>query len=164
MKIEICNIKEVKDVVKETEDVTSVISITNTTRVPLSFPDDLFQIHFSFDDQESEEQPFHPTKEHVLLLIEAGQDILKMEGTCVIHCHGGTCRSTAAAFVLMCMEMGEGKEKEAASRLMLNHETAIPNMLIIDHADRILGRDGKMVKAMREWDGEMNARVFRWTQ
>ena len=161
MNIKICNINEVQEFVENSEDVTSVVSITNTTRVPVEFPEDLFQTHLSFDDHESEDQPFHPRKEHVLTLIKAGQDILDMEGTCVIHCHGGICRSTAAAFILMCMEMGEGKEREAASRLMLNNENAIPNMLMIDHADRILGRDGKMVEAMEEWDSEMNARVFR---
>lgn len=161
MKFTICNIRDAQTVVEETEDVSSVISITDTTRVPVSFPEELFQLHLSFDDHESEEQPFHPTKEHMLLLLEAGHVILKLGGTCVVHCHGGTCRSTAAAFILMCMEMGEGQEKEAASRLMLNNEQAIPNMLMVEHADRILGREGKMVEAMNEWQGEMNARVFR---
>ncbi len=64
----------------------------------------------------------------------------------IIHCYAGRSRSTAAAFICYCQALGEGREQEAWQLMSRSCEvTGIhPNTLMIDMADRLLGRNGKM--------------------
>jgi predicted protein tyrosine phosphatase len=66
----------------------------------------------------------------------------------LIHCWAGISRSTAAAFTAMCM-LGPGRdESEIAWELRAASASATPNRLIVSHADAILGRGGRMVRAV----------------
>lgn len=66
----------------------------------------------------------------------------------VVHCYAGVSRSTASAFIAACALRPDTSETEWASRIRLVSPTATPNIHIVRLGDAILGRDGRMVKAI----------------
>lgn len=66
----------------------------------------------------------------------------------VVHCFAGISRSTAAAFTAACALNPNRDEAEIAKTIRAASPTAAPNKLIVSIADRILKRDGRMVRAV----------------
>jgi predicted protein tyrosine phosphatase len=66
----------------------------------------------------------------------------------VIHCYAGVSRSTAGAFVSACALNPRRPETEIARDIRRLSPTATPNILIVTLADRMLGREGRMVAAV----------------
>jgi predicted protein tyrosine phosphatase len=62
----------------------------------------------------------------------------------LVNCYAGISRSTAMAYVLLCVVLGPGKEKEAMRRVHEVRDIAFPNGLVIQHADELLDRKGVM--------------------
>lgn len=67
----------------------------------------------------------------------------------VIHCFAGISRSTAAAYIAAAALAPERDEVELAQTLRRLSPSATPNGRLVAHADDILGRDGRMVEAIR---------------
>jgi predicted protein tyrosine phosphatase len=67
----------------------------------------------------------------------------------LIHCYAGVSRSTAAAFIALCALDPRADEHRLAARLRAASPTATPNPRMIALADRLLGRAGRMVEAIR---------------
>jgi len=70
------------------------------------------------------------------------------EAPILIHCWAGISRSTAAAFTALCMLRPQASEEKLARELRKASPSATPNRLLVSHADKILGRDGRMVAAV----------------
>lgn len=68
----------------------------------------------------------------------------------IVHCYAGISRSTAAAFSAYCAERPELDEAEIALRLRQRSPEATPNARIVAIADEILGRSGRMVRAIEK--------------
>ena len=66
----------------------------------------------------------------------------------LIHCYAGVSRSTAAAYIAVCALAPRRSESEIARTLRAASPTATPNRLLIRHADRLLGRNSRMVRAI----------------
>ena len=66
----------------------------------------------------------------------------------VIHCYAGVSRSTAGAFVSACALNPRRPETEIARDIRRLSPTATPNIRIVALADRMLGREGRMVAAV----------------
>ena len=66
----------------------------------------------------------------------------------VIHCYAGVSRSTAAAYIAACALDETRSEQEIAETLRRSSPTATPNALMIEVADRMLGRNGRMIQAV----------------
>jgi predicted protein tyrosine phosphatase len=66
----------------------------------------------------------------------------------VVHCFAGISRSTAGAYVAACAINPQRDEMEIAWDLRRASRTAQPNARIVSIADRLLGRDGRMVRAI----------------
>ena len=88
-----------------------------------------------------------PCDEHVTRLIEfvRGWDRAK---PMVVHCYAGISRSTAGAYVAACALNPRRDEMAIARELRRASPTATPNARIVSLADRVLGRDGRMVAAI----------------
>ena len=69
--------------------------------------------------------------------------------TLLIHCHAGISRSTAAAYALACQQVGAGHEADLAATLRQLSPAATPNPRMIALADELLGRNGRMVSAIK---------------
>ena len=66
----------------------------------------------------------------------------------VVHCYAGISRSTASAFAAACMLNPHRDEIDIARRIRAASPIAQPNRLIVSLADKALGRDGRMLRAL----------------
>ncbi len=66
----------------------------------------------------------------------------------VVHCYMGISRSTASAFATVCALNPNRDEDGIAQALRRASPTATPNIRIVSLADRLLGRNGRMVTAI----------------
>lgn len=89
-----------------------------------------------------------PAEVHVEQILAFVRDWDRAEPM-VIHCYAGVSRSTAAAFIAACALAPERPEAEIARALREASPTATPNALLVEVADRMLGRGGRMIKAIK---------------
>lgn len=68
----------------------------------------------------------------------------------LIHCWAGISRSTAAAYTALCLFRPKADEEELAWELREASPSATPNRLIVSFTDRLLGRDGRMLRAIEK--------------
>jgi predicted protein tyrosine phosphatase len=66
----------------------------------------------------------------------------------VMHCFAGISRSTAAAYVAACALNPQRDETQIAWDIRRSSRTAQPNSRIVSVADRLLKRDGRMIRAI----------------
>lgn len=82
----------------------------------------------------------------------------------VVHCYAGISRSTASAFAAACLLNPQKDELAIARQIRAASPIASPNRLIVGLADSLLGRQGRMLRALDEMGpGSMTAegRPFR---
>jgi len=104
-----------------------------------------------------------PADDHVQRLIDF---VGKWDRTApmVVHCYAGISRSTAGAFVAACALNPQRDELEIAWEVRRASRTAQPNARIVTIADRLLKRDGRMVRAIETigpGDHAMEGEPFR---
>jgi predicted protein tyrosine phosphatase len=88
-----------------------------------------------------------PGEEHVQRLIGfVGQ--WDRAAPMVVHCFAGISRSTAGAYVAACALNPARDEQSIAWDIRRASRTAYPNPRIVSIADRLLKRDGRMVRAI----------------
>jgi predicted protein tyrosine phosphatase len=88
-----------------------------------------------------------PGEEHVQRLIRfVGQ--WDRAAPMVVHCFAGISRSTAGAFVAACALNPARDEQQIAWDIRRASRTAQPNAAIVSIADRLLKRQGRMVRAI----------------
>jgi predicted protein tyrosine phosphatase len=88
-----------------------------------------------------------PAEEHVERLIEfVGK--WDRAAPMVVHCYAGISRSTAGAFVAVCALNPARDELAIAWDIRSASRTAQPNARIVTIADRLLKRQGRMVRAI----------------
>src|ERR1700730_12870451 len=68
----------------------------------------------------------------------------------VVHCYAGISRSTASAFAAACLLNPRRDEISIARQIRAASPIASPNRLIVSLADKALGRDGRMLRALDE--------------
>ena len=88
-----------------------------------------------------------PGEQHVadLLHFVRGWD---RKAPLVVHCFAGVSRSTASAFVSVCALNPHRDEHGIAQALRCASPTATPTIRIVALADKLLGRQGRMVAAI----------------
>ncbi len=68
----------------------------------------------------------------------------------VVHCYAGISRSTAIAFAAACALNPHRDEFLIARQIRAASPIASPNRLIVSLADKALGREGRMLRALDE--------------
>jgi predicted protein tyrosine phosphatase len=68
----------------------------------------------------------------------------------VVHCYAGISRSTASAFAAVCALNPNRDEIAIARQIREASPIAAPNRLIVSLADKALGREGRMLRALDE--------------
>jgi predicted protein tyrosine phosphatase len=66
----------------------------------------------------------------------------------VVHCYAGISRSTASAFAAACALNPHRDEWSIARQIRAASPIAQPNRLIVSLADKALGREGRMLRAL----------------
>jgi predicted protein tyrosine phosphatase len=87
------------------------------------------------------------TRWQVRQAIEFGRMALQECRSLLIHCHAGRCRSPAIALAILADLLGPGKEEQAVDEMLYMAPKAAPNLLVLKHADEILGLRGKLQAA-----------------
>jgi predicted protein tyrosine phosphatase len=89
----------------------------------------------------------HPAEEHVVELVEFIRR-WDRRAPLVMHCYAGISRSTAGAFISACALNPDRDETAIARIIRKSSATAMPNIMLVSHGDRILKRNGRMVEAV----------------
>lgn len=148
--IHVCSLSRMHDVVETTGAEHVVTLIRDTTRVtrPKHIREENHLI-LSIDDIEDElDGMIAPAETHVAELLDFVER-WKREKPIVVHCFAGISRSTAAAFIAACAIRPERDEAEIARAIRDASVTAQPNPRIVSFGDKLLGRQGRMVEAVR---------------
>lgn len=88
-----------------------------------------------------------PNETHITDLIQFTES-WHQEAPMLIHCWAGISRSTAAAFISLCVLNPDKDENLIAQRLREASPTATPNRRLVEMADAALGRSGRMTAAV----------------
>jgi predicted protein tyrosine phosphatase len=88
-----------------------------------------------------------PGEQHVAELLDFVRE-WDRQTPLVVHCYMGISRSTATAFTTVCALNPRRDEDSIAQALRRASPTATPNRRIVSIADRLLGRDGRMIAAI----------------
>jgi predicted protein tyrosine phosphatase len=88
-----------------------------------------------------------PDEEHIAGLLDFVRD-WDRRTPLVMHCFAGISRSTASAYASVCALNPQRDEASIARALRRASPTATPNIRIVSLADRLLGRDGRMIAAI----------------
>lgn len=88
-----------------------------------------------------------PTAADIREVLKYGRECLmasRAEPThLLIHCTHGASRSPAAAFAILCLWLGKGREVQAKNFLLRIRPGSVPNLLVVAYADKLLRRGGE---------------------
>jgi predicted protein tyrosine phosphatase len=85
------------------------------------------------------------TEEDIWRIIRLAEGLRSDTGKVLIHCEAGVSRSSAAALIMYASWLGPGREQEAMKRVLTQRPVAIPNRRMIELADKLLDRKGRLV-------------------
>lgn len=148
-RIHVCSLSRLDATVTECRASHMVSLINGGTQVdrPSSIPAER-HLFLGFNDIiEPEAGLTPPADEHVEMLLRFVHDWDRSRPM-VMHCWAGISRSTAAAFLTLCALAPERSEAEIAAALRASSHSATPNARLVAIADRLLGRKGRMVRAI----------------
>lgn len=135
--------------VRETEASRVLTVMKNVAQVrtpPQIEPDRHLKLDFS-DIIRPEPGEVIANEEHVSALLSFARDWDRLDPM-VVHCYAGVSRSTASAFIIACALRPDISEKIWAMRIRAASPTATPNLRLVDLADGLLERRGRMVAAI----------------
>ena len=95
------------------------------------------------DDQMQATDPHAPTRDQVQQILDFTRNLT--DATIVVNCFAGVSRSTAAALAILVQH--HGSIDHAVDLLRLIRPQAMPNPVISQFADDIMGLDGKLFAA-----------------
>ena len=147
--IHVCSLARLEETV-ERVGARRVITLINAG-TPMRRPPTVAEadyLHLAMNDiVEPIEGMTPPGEEHVRTLLDWVGD-WDRAAPMVVHCFAGISRSTAAAYTLVSALNPWRDEAALANLLRQRAPSATPNRRIVEIADRLLGRDGRMVAAI----------------
>jgi predicted protein tyrosine phosphatase len=149
--IHVCSLAALPDTVKATgaSHVLTVMANVDQVQRPVSvLPANHLKV--SMDDITEQTDGFvAPSEQHIekVLAFVRGWD---RGAPMVVHCYAGISRSTASAFMAVCALNPHRDEVSIARQIRAASPIAQPNRLIVSLADKVLGREGRMLRALDE--------------
>ena len=147
--IHVCSLAHLPGTVQATgaSHVITVMADVAQVKRPSSILQDNHLV-ISMDDIIEEAEGFTaPAVDHVERVLSFGRS-WNRAAPMVIHCYAGISRSTASAFAVVCALNPNRSESQIARQIRSVSAFAHPNRLIVSHADRLLGREGRMLRAL----------------
>ncbi len=148
--IEVASRSEAGDILSSPDrcaEVTCLISIgAPDDELPIGYQNISSKLRLLFGDTLDAETG--ATEVDVRAIMELAQDLRSANGKVLIHCEAGISRSTAAALILYACWLGAGREDEAMRRVLAQRPLAIPNRRMIELADHLLNRGGRLLEAL----------------
>jgi len=92
-----------------------------------------------------------PQIAHMEKILGFGRSLVRDGGRrhILVHCHMGISRSTAAMAALLAFVQSDQDEETIFARLLTLRPDAWPNSLMVKLADEVLGRRGRLTRALR---------------
>jgi predicted protein tyrosine phosphatase len=154
--------------------VTHLLSIDNPggpTPTPKWFTGTHWHVVFQDVESDAEAREYSttpPTRAAIQQVLDNASSCLESSRShsvyLLVHCMAGASRSTAAAFGILAMVLGPGQEVNALKYLLRIRPDAFPNKLVVRFADEILGRNGRMMEALRPLREEVGRAVDGWAE
>jgi predicted protein tyrosine phosphatase len=147
--IHVCSLAKLHETVKSSGALHIVTLLRNPDR--MQRPKHIAAINhlvLSMDDISTPIDGYAPPNaEHVTQLVEF---VTRWDRTTpiVMHCLAGISRSSAGAFVAACALNPQRSEADIARALREASPSAMPNIMLVTHADRFLRRRGRMIEAI----------------
>ncbi|WGR95788.1 protein tyrosine phosphatase [Bradyrhizobium sp. ISRA443] len=163
--LHVCSLAALPNTVRTTgasHVLTVMANVDQVQRPPSVLPANHLKV--SMDDiTEAMDGFVVPNEEHIekVLSFVRGWD---RRAPMVVHCYAGISRSTASAFAAVCALNPHRDEMVIAQLIREASPIAAPNRLIVSLADKALGREGRMLRALDAMGpGSMNVegRPFR---
>lgn len=149
-RLHVCSLARVPQVLRETGARSLVTLLDSETPAPR--PADIApeqHLHVALSDiVTAMDGHVLPAEAHVAALIDFAQ-AWDRAAPMLIHCYAGVSRSTAAAFIAACALNPRRDEFDLAGLLRLRSPTATPNARMVEIADVMLRRKGRMTAAIR---------------
>jgi len=149
--IHVCSLARLHDTVRETgaRHVVTLIKDTTLVHRPAGIAPENHLLLDMDDINDHIDGYVVPAEEHVgdLLRFVRGWD---RATPLVVHCYAGISRSTASAFAAVCALNPRRDEIAIARQIRAASPIAQPNRLIVSLADKALGREGRMLRALDE--------------
>jgi len=149
--IHVCSLAALPETVRATgaSHVLTVMANVDQVLRPASVLE-ANHLKVSMDDITQEMDGFlAPSQEHIEKVLNFVRN-WDRSAPLVVHCYAGISRSTASAFAAACMLNPHRNEIEIARQIRARSPIASPNRLIVTLADKALGRDGRMLRALDE--------------
>jgi predicted protein tyrosine phosphatase len=147
--IHVCSLARLYATVDETgaRHVVTLLRLTDRVQRPSHIAPENHLV-LAIDDIAAPMEGFTaPATEHVERLIEF-VGTWDRAAPMVVHCYAGISRSTAGAFVTACALNPNRDELQIAQAIRRASRTAQPNARIVSIADRMLKREGRMMRAV----------------
>lgn len=147
--IYICPLVRLEETVQET-GARYVITAINPWSVPETPASVLDENHLRLvmnDIETPHDGLVHPEAHHIQQLLDFAKRWNK-DGPLVVHCLAGISRSSASAFIVACALNPDASENTIARSLRKASSIAQPNRLLIELADQLLERNGRMIAAI----------------
>jgi predicted protein tyrosine phosphatase len=146
--LQVCSLARLHATVDATgaSHVLTLINAQTPVTRPPSIPADRHLYIAMSDIVEPLDGHITPGEQHVrqLLGFVRGWD---QSNPMIVHCYAGVSRSTAAALITACALNPERSEDETAQLIRERSPTATPNLRLVAEADRILKREGRLLRA-----------------
>jgi predicted protein tyrosine phosphatase len=149
--IHVCSLSRLYATVEETRarHVVTLLRLVDRVQWPRHIAPDNHLILAVDDIVDPADGYTVPAEEHVGRLIDFAR-AWDRATPMVVHCFAGISRSTGAAFTVACALNPQRDESEIARAIRAASPTAQPNARIVGVADRLLGRKGRMVRAVED--------------
>jgi predicted protein tyrosine phosphatase len=147
--IHVCSLARLHDTVDETgaRHVVTLMKDVALVRRPAKIAHANHLVLRMDDISEPIDGYTQPADDHVIELLRFVRS-WNRAAPLVIHCYAGISRSTAGAYVAVCALNPHRNEGALAKQLRRLSPSASPNIRIVAIADRVLGRNGRMVEAV----------------
>ena len=145
----VCSLDQMERVASETT-ASHLVSLINAQMMPQTpqFLEVDNHLKLSMNDvTTSVSGCISPSADHIKLLVEFVGN-WDQSNPMVIHCWAGISRSTAAAFIALCLLNPDHSEVHIAELIREKSSIASPNRLLVSCADQYLKRGGRMISAV----------------
>jgi predicted protein tyrosine phosphatase len=149
--IHVCSLAALPDTVRATgaSHILTVMANVDQVRRPASVLE-ANHLKVSMDDITEPVDGFvAPSESHIEKVLNFVRS-WDRSAPMVVHCYAGISRSTASAFAAACALNPHRDEIAIARQIRAASPIASPNRLIVSLADRALGREGRMLRALEE--------------
>ena len=149
--IHVCSLAALADTVKATgaSHILTVMANVHQVQRPVSVLE-ANHLRVQMDDITEQMDGFvAPSDSHIEQVLNFVRS-WNRSAPLVVHCYAGISRSTASAFAAACMLNPHRDEISIARQIRAASPIASPNRLIVSLADKALGREGRMLRALDE--------------